>query len=132
MSVPQALMALLQRFRDNERQYRDAGYNETETRRELIDPFFQALGWDVDNTKGFSEKYTEVVHEARVKVGRATKAPDYAFRVGGQPIFFVEAKTPQAKRLLQQQIDVTDDAIDRLVYALYGLTPEEIAVVAGA
>ena len=43
-----------------------------------------------------------------------------------------EAKTPQAKRLLQQQIAVTDDAIDNLVYALYGLTAEEIAAAAGA
>ncbi|MFP4396175.1 MAG: type I restriction endonuclease, partial [Anaerolineales bacterium] len=97
MSVPQDLLDLMQRFRDNERHYRDMAYNETETRRELIDPFFKALGWDMDNTKGFSEKYKEVVHEARVKVGRATKAPDYAFRVGGQPIFFVEAKKPAVR-----------------------------------
>jgi hypothetical protein len=40
-----------------------------------------------------------------------------------------EARTPQAKRLLQQQIDVTDQAIDRLVYELYGLTEDEIAIV---
>ncbi|MGC9397333.1 MAG: Eco57I restriction-modification methylase domain-containing protein, partial [Anaerolineae bacterium] len=43
-----------------------------------------------------------------------------------------EAKTPQAKRLLKQQIDVTDRAIDRLVYQLYGLTGDEIAIVEGA
>ena len=30
---------------------------------------------------------------------------------------------------MQQQIKATDKAIDRLVYALYGLTEEEIAVV---
>jgi hypothetical protein len=36
------------------------------------------------------------------------------------------------KHLLQQQIDVTDQAIDALVYALYALTPEEIAIVEGS
>jgi len=40
-----------------------------------------------------------------------------------------DAKTPQAKNVLQQQIEVTDRAIDALVYALYGLTDEEIAIV---
>ena len=40
-----------------------------------------------------------------------------------------EAKTPQAKRLLQQQIEVTDREIDRLVYELYRLTDKEIEIV---
>jgi hypothetical protein len=33
---------------------------------------------------------------------------------------------------LQRQIDATDAQIDRLVYDLYGLTEEEIAIVEGA
>jgi hypothetical protein len=39
------------------------------------------------------------------------------------------AKTPQAKRLLEQQIEMTDREIDRLVYELYGLSEDEIAIV---
>jgi len=39
------------------------------------------------------------------------------------------AKTDQERRLVQQEIDATDVRIDALVYELYGLTPEEIAVV---
>ncbi|MDP1996631.1 MAG: hypothetical protein Q8J90_05500, partial [Gallionella sp.] len=39
------------------------------------------------------------------------------------------AKTPQDATLLQRQIDATDRQIDQLVYALYGLTDEEIALV---
>jgi hypothetical protein len=35
------------------------------------------------------------------------------------------------KTIVQRQIDATDAAIDRLVYDLYGLTTEEIAVVEG-
>ena len=41
------------------------------------------------------------------------------------------AQLPQEKRLLQQQIEAVDKAIDALVYELYGLTAEEIAVVEG-
>jgi hypothetical protein len=41
------------------------------------------------------------------------------------------AKTPTDKTLLQRQIAATDNEIDRLVYDLYGLTDEEIAIVEG-
>ena len=39
------------------------------------------------------------------------------------------AKTPQDKTSLERQIAATDAQIDRLVYDLYGLTPEEIEIV---
>jgi hypothetical protein len=40
-----------------------------------------------------------------------------------------EARNPQDKTFLQTRIDATDRQIDRLVYALYNLTPEEINIV---
>lgn len=39
------------------------------------------------------------------------------------------ANTSHQKTLLQRQIDATDREIDRLVYELYGLTDDEIAIV---
>ncbi len=39
------------------------------------------------------------------------------------------ATTAHAKTVLQSQIDATDRQIDRLVYELYDLTDEEIAIV---
>jgi len=39
------------------------------------------------------------------------------------------AKTDHEKTALQRQIDATDRQIDKLVYELYGLTPEEIEIV---
>ncbi len=39
---------------------------------------------------------------------------------------------PQAAAQLDAQIAATDRQIDRLVYDLYGLTEEEIALVEGA
>ena len=42
------------------------------------------------------------------------------------------AKSAAKKAVIQRQIDATDREIDRLVYDLYGLTKEEIAIVEGA
>jgi len=42
------------------------------------------------------------------------------------------AKADQEKRLIQQEIDSTDKQIDSLVYGIYGLTIDEIAVVESA
>lgn len=89
------IQELVTRFSEQLTAYKKSDYNETQTRRDFIDPFFKALGWDIDNEQGFAESYREVIHEDRVKVGTATKAPDYSFRLsGGQRLFFVEAKKP--------------------------------------
>lgn len=40
------------------------------------------------------------------------------------------AKTGHEQMALQRQIDATDAQIDKLVYELYGLTEEEIKIVA--
>lgn len=89
------IQELVTRFSEQLTAYKKSDYNETQTRRDFIDPFFKALGWDIDNEQGFAESYREVIHEDRVKIGTATKAPDYSFRLsGGQRLFFVEAKKP--------------------------------------
>ncbi len=91
----QKISELVQRFTEQFASYKSAEYNETLTRRDFIDPFFKALGWDIDNEQGYAESYREVIHEDKIKVGGATKAPDYSFRLGGgKRLFFVEAKKP--------------------------------------
>ena len=85
---------LVERFYLNLDAYKKGSYNETQLRREFIDPFFEALGWDVQNKQGFAEQYKEVVHEDSIKVGISLKAPDYSFRIGGQRKFFLETKKP--------------------------------------
>lgn len=52
------------------------------------------LGWDLANKAGYAEAYKDVIHEDAIKIGGATKAPDYCFRIGGARKFFVEAKKP--------------------------------------
>jgi hypothetical protein len=41
------------------------------------------------------------------------------------------AKTDAERQTLQNAVTATDQHIDALVYELYGLTPEEIALVKG-
>jgi len=41
------------------------------------------------------------------------------------------ARTPHEQTALERQIEATDRQIDSLVYELYGLTEEEIAIVEG-
>ncbi|MBI5185551.1 MAG: Eco57I restriction-modification methylase domain-containing protein [Nitrospinae bacterium] len=94
MPAPTELLQLVDRFHRNIDAYKSGAYNETQARREFIDPLFKLLGWDTDNTQGYAEAYKDVVHEDAVKIGGATKAPDYCFRIGGTRKFFLEAKKP--------------------------------------
>ncbi len=92
------IAALVARFREQRASSQRADSNETQVRRDFIDPFFKALGWDMDNSAGNAEAYREVIHEDRVRMGKAVKAPDYSFRLeGGKRLFFVEAKKPFVK-----------------------------------
>jgi len=94
MPVPSLILDLIARFERNRETYTSAPYNETQLRREFIDPFFKELGWDTDNSLGYAEAYKDVIHEDAIRIGGATKAPDYCFRIGGARKFFLEAKKP--------------------------------------
>lgn len=94
MATPAEIKRLVERFAEQHQVYHQASYNETQVRREFIDPLFKELGWDIDNASGQPEQYKDVIHEDAIKVGGLTKAPDYCFRTGGERQFFVEAKKP--------------------------------------
>jgi hypothetical protein len=95
MKAPDQVAELVERFEQHRDTYRSGRYNEAQLREEFLNPFFKALGWDIYNRQGWSETYKQVIHEAAIKVGGRTKAPDYCFRVGGgKASFFVEAKKP--------------------------------------
>ncbi|MCX8489870.1 MAG: Eco57I restriction-modification methylase domain-containing protein, partial [Cyclobacteriaceae bacterium] len=88
---------LVQRFAEHSEEYHLPEYNEQKTRQDFINPFFKALGWDIDNEKDASEAYREVIYEDKVVVRGKAKAPDYGFRLSGsgkKRLFFVEAKKP--------------------------------------
>ena len=94
MTGQNKISGLIKRFEENREAYLSGRYNETQLRREFIDPFFKELGWDVDNEGGLAVAFKDVIHEDAIKIGGLSKAPDYCFRVGGTRKFFVEAKKP--------------------------------------
>ena len=94
MAVPKIVAELVERFDRNKNVYCGGGFNETQLRREFLDPLFEALGWDVDNKGGASPLYQDVFHEYGTDVEGSQKTADYAFRVGEKVKFFVEAKKP--------------------------------------
>jgi type I restriction-modification system DNA methylase subunit len=94
MGVPGSLVELVECFHRNIDLYKSGSINETELRRQFLDPFFTILGWDVENKSGYADAYKDVVHEYSLKTKDVREAPDYCFRIGGTRKFFVEAKKP--------------------------------------
>ena len=79
-------------FTTNRQAFVAPGIKEAHVRQSLIDPLFEALGWDVSNRGRIAPQYREVIPEDSIDVEGQRKAPDYTFRVGTLPKFFAEAK----------------------------------------
>ena len=94
MTVPPKVVELVELFGSDLALYKRAGYKEAHVRIDFIDPFFEALGWDVRNVRGQREHSKDVIHEDAITVAGKIRAPDYSFRIGGARKFFLEAKKP--------------------------------------
>lgn len=92
--APRGVLDLVERFELHRDDYLAGRLNETQLRNEFLNPFFEALGWDIYNRSGYAEAYKDVVHEDAIRVGGKAGGPDYGFRIGDQRKFFVEAKRP--------------------------------------
>jgi len=117
VAAPNKVLELVERFDYNLSSYRSGKYNETQVRREFIDPLFKVLGWDIDNEQGYAEAYKDVIHEDAIKIGGQTKAPDYSFRIGGTRKFFLEAKKPS--------VNIKDDLPPAFQVRRYGSRPRK-------
>ena len=67
MAAPDRVLELVELFAGNIEEYQSDRYKEAQVRLDFVDPFFAALGWDVYNRKGYSERYREVVPEASLR-----------------------------------------------------------------
>lgn len=56
MPAPAEIVQLVELFERNYDQYHSPAFSETAVRHQFIDPFFAALGWDVNNVQGFAEQ----------------------------------------------------------------------------
>jgi SAM-dependent methyltransferase len=86
------IVGLCRYFETNHEAFLAPGVKEAHVRQTLIDPLFEALGWDVRNAAMVAPQYREVILEDSLDVEGHQKAPDYTFRVGTLAKFYVEAK----------------------------------------
>jgi len=86
------IFGLCQYFTTNRKSFLAPGVKEAHVRQSLIDPFFEALGWDMRNASMAAPQYREVITEDSLDIEGQQKAPDYTFRLGTLPKFYVEAK----------------------------------------
>lgn len=94
MPLPTKIQDLVTRFEDHMEVYKSPSYNEAQLRDDFLNPFFECLGWDVDNSAGYAQAYRDVIKEDSLRIADELKAPDFSFRIGGLRKFFVEAKRP--------------------------------------
>lgn len=90
---------LVKCFEKNQHHYLSVGYQEQEVRKDFLDKFFMALGWDVNHETQTNPYEQEVKIEKSVTTGTAKRRADYSFSLPPhftkRPRFFVEAKRPQ-------------------------------------
>ncbi|MCK9592500.1 MAG: Eco57I restriction-modification methylase domain-containing protein [Methanoregula sp.] len=99
MAVPETIQPLVDKYTFHRDAYirGQEKYNEAQLRQDFTDPFFHALGWDVNNNKGHSEAYREVMHGEPIRIRGTTQFFDYTFRIGGVRKFIVETKKPSVR-----------------------------------
>ena len=99
-SFQEELGRLVTQFEKNLAHYKSGTYDEASLRNEFLNPFFRALGWDVENKAGHIPKHREVELESRTEIAGQMKFADYLFRIDRADRFVCEAKKP-AERIDQ-------------------------------
>jgi adenine-specific DNA-methyltransferase len=106
-------------FKANENRYLSSGYQEAEVRKDFIDKFFIALGWDVNHDVQ-TNPYAQEVKVERSVAASGQRRADYAFYLKPNyrdVRFFVEAKKPSV------DIGSTDNYFQLIRYGWNGETP---------
>src|SRR5215211_5133572 len=113
---------LVSTFRENEREFLSPSYSEVDVRKDFIDKFWIALGWDVNYDLQKNPYERQVKVENNVNVGGRMKKADYAFFAPNfrDVLFFVEAKKPA------RNIDNPDDYFQSVRYGWNAGTPLSI------
>ncbi|MCI0472758.1 MAG: type I restriction enzyme HsdR N-terminal domain-containing protein, partial [Ignavibacteria bacterium] len=111
---------LVNDFKENEQRFLSQQYQEAEVRRDYIDKFFEALGWDVYHKEQKNPYEQEVKVEKGISIGKAQKRADYAFYIAPEfrdPKFFTEAKKPS------RNLKNADDYFQTIRYGWNANTP---------
>jgi len=81
-STAEKVKSLIEKYSDAVKEGRIGKYNEEMTKKDFIEPLFEALGWNTRDSR-------EVTAEEKV----SKKRVDYGFRINGIPKFYLEAKS---------------------------------------
>ena len=91
----ETIRELVNRFEEQLPTLKNSKYKEHNLRTEYLNPFWEALGWDVSNKQGKVQAYKEVEQEDTLKIENLRGAPDYCFRKNkDKRFFYLEAKKP--------------------------------------
>jgi restriction endonuclease TaqI-like protein len=93
-SFEKELNQLVAIFARNLADLKSSEYVEAKLRDDFLNPFFRALGWDLENRAGLIQTKREVEIESRTNIGGRQKRADYLFRTDGHDRFVCEAKKP--------------------------------------
>jgi type I restriction-modification system DNA methylase subunit len=92
-----AVKKLAEDFAANQRHYLSPAYQESDLRKDFLDKFFTALGWDVDHNLQKNPFAQEVKVERGVAMHGTQRRADYAFYIAPNfrdVRFYAEAKKP--------------------------------------
>ncbi len=106
-------------FKANEKFYLSPAYQEAEARRDFIDKFFVAFGWDVNHDTQ-KNPYEQEVKVERKDHGVSQRRADYAFYITPNfrdVKFYIEAKKPFG------DIATTDNYFQTIRYGWNSQTP---------
>ena len=93
-SFEKELNRLVESFGKRIAELKSSDYNEAKLRDDFLNPFFRALGWDMENRAGLIQKEREVEIESATQIGGGRKRADYLFRTDKRDRFVCEAKKP--------------------------------------
>ncbi len=93
-SFEKELKRLVAKFDRGLAEFKNPAYLEAQLRDDFLNPFFRALGWDLENSAGLIQSKREVEIESRTEIGGRQKRADYLFRTDGHDRFVCEAKKP--------------------------------------
>jgi hypothetical protein len=93
-SFEKELNRLVAAFERGLAEFKGPGYVEAQLRDDFLNPFFRALGWDLENQAGLIQQEREVEIESRTEIQGRQKRADYLFRADERDRFVCEAKKP--------------------------------------
>src|SRR5258706_14182788 len=79
-SFEQELNRLVESFGQRIAELKRPGYAEAQLRDDFLDPFFRALGWDMENRTGLIQQEREVEIESATQIGGRRKRAEHRFR----------------------------------------------------